>query len=140
MIPLFANADLNSLINNNNYKYSLDSTKLNLLKDKIDEQIEITNNFYNEYLKENKILNKNNFNLNSDIIKIIDSKNGKIILNNYINIKKLFLLKEQVNSILSEKNKSEYDCTEIYNLLISEPIYKDKPKSIPKRTVIKPAK
>ena len=125
------NDDYNTFISiqNSSTNYILKESDLDILKSLILENIEKIQSWYNKvFIQINSALN-NCFNTNFWIINNIQSQIGKNFLNNYINLKKLFLLKEQVDSLLNVSMEG-YDCTEIYNLIQIQPLYSTSEQTI----------
>lgn len=115
------NKDYIDFINSSGNIYILSKMDLNRLKVFVIENIKETQIWYNENIKIYNTRYQNNFNINFTIIENITNY-GKIFLNKYLNLKKLFLLKEQIESLLNV-DMSQYDCTEIYNLISIKPLY-----------------
>jgi hypothetical protein len=125
------NSDYEIFIQEYNERINHYLTKENLLKLQLEINKKITG-IYTWYYDMFKGLNakfNNTFNLNFNIIQYI-GYGTEYFLNQYINLKKLFILKEQVDSLLSIQETDLYDCTDIYNLIVIKPLYVDKPYPI----------
>ncbi len=120
-------------IENNKKINIISSGDLEEINKEINNKLEQILNWYNTELIKYNINYKNTFNLSYDIIKNLNSTtnlNFKRFLNNYLNIKKLLLAKEQIITLLSIRNTTSYDCTEIYKIFTTIPLYTSKPQKI----------
>ncbi len=103
-------------------KYILDKEKLIELGRELKIELERVIFIYNNQVKNLKKRTNLTYNITYSVLSSISEPVSYEFVNMYLNIKKIYIAIDLVNSLLAIEN-TEYDCTEIYKLLSIQPMY-----------------